>query len=160
LLFFFLGQVIKILHYYPISTCFQHIAAFPGSIARQHCPAALPGSIARQHCPAALPGSIARQHCPAALPGSIARQHCPAALPGSKLFYGRNAVYFKPSPPLTRHCHFLDSENIKLITFCKVGRGSCHCITYFLNLHALGYPKSVTVLFCEHCWVNKSLSMM
>jgi hypothetical protein len=31
---------------------------------------------------------------------------------------------------------------------------------YFLNQHALGYPKSVTILFCEHVWVNKSLSMM
>jgi hypothetical protein len=32
--------------------------------------------------------------------------------------------------------------------------------TIFLNLHALGYPKSVTGFFCEHFWVNKSLSMM
>jgi hypothetical protein len=53
----------------------QHIVplhvAFPGSLARQPCPAALPVSLARQPCPAALPGSLARQPCPAALPGSL-----------------------------------------------------------------------------------------
>jgi hypothetical protein len=72
--------LLKILHYCPISPCFQHIAALhaplPGSVARQPCPAALPGSLARQPCPAALPGSLARQPCPAALPGSLARQNC------------------------------------------------------------------------------------
>jgi hypothetical protein len=78
------------LHYSPISPCFQHIAplhclaaALPGSLALQPCPAALPCSLALQPCPVALPGSLARQPCPAALPGSLARQPCPAALPGS-----------------------------------------------------------------------------
>jgi hypothetical protein len=55
--------LLRILHYCPISPCFQHItplhAPLPGSLARQPCPAALPGSIARQPCPAALPGSSA-----------------------------------------------------------------------------------------------------
>jgi hypothetical protein len=64
-------------------TIMVHIAALPGSLARQPCPAALPGSLARQPCPAALPGSLARQPCPAAWLGSLARQPCPAALPGS-----------------------------------------------------------------------------
>jgi hypothetical protein len=55
-LFLFLrtNYSIKILHYCPISPCFQHITpyALPGSLARQPCPAALPGSLARQPCPA------------------------------------------------------------------------------------------------------------
>jgi hypothetical protein len=41
----------------------------------------------------------------------------------------------------------------------KVGRASCvnlFLIWCFLNLHAL-YPKSVTIFFCAHFWVNKSL---
>jgi hypothetical protein len=45
----------------------------------------------------------------------------------------------------------------------KVGRtrpGDLFKFWYFLNLHALGYPKSETKIFCEHFWVNKSLSMM
>jgi hypothetical protein len=46
--------LIRILHYCPISPCFQHIAALPGSLARQPCPAALFGSLARQPSPAAL----------------------------------------------------------------------------------------------------------
>jgi hypothetical protein len=79
--------LIRILHFRPISPCFQHIAplhaALPGSLARQPCPVALPGSLAWQPCPGALPGSLARQPCPAALPGSLARQPCLAALPGS-----------------------------------------------------------------------------
>jgi hypothetical protein len=83
---------LKILHYCPISPCFQHItplhaplpcspAALAGSLGRQPWPAALAGSLGRQPCPEALPGSLARQPCPAALPGSLARQPCPAALP-------------------------------------------------------------------------------
>jgi hypothetical protein len=106
LFFFFLG----LLHYCPISQCFQHIAPLPGSLARQPCLAALPGSqipntaqntallstftmlsayctiactLAMQPCPAALPGSLARQPCPAAFHGSLARQPYPAALTGS-----------------------------------------------------------------------------
>jgi hypothetical protein len=62
LFFFLLGsqtllKIVKILHYCPISPCFQHIAPL-------HAP--LSGSLARQPCPAALPGSLARQPCPAA----------------------------------------------------------------------------------------------
>jgi hypothetical protein len=49
--------LLRILHYCPISPCFQHIAPL-------HVP--LPCSLARQPCPAALPGSLA----PAVLPGS------------------------------------------------------------------------------------------
>jgi hypothetical protein len=55
LLFFFflfmLGSqtLLKILHYCPISPCFQHISPLP---------AALPGSLARQPCPGALPASL------------------------------------------------------------------------------------------------------
>jgi hypothetical protein len=75
--------LIRILHFRPISPCFQHIAplhaALPRTLAQQPCPAALPSSLARQTCPAALPGSL----CLAALPGILACQPCPAALPGS-----------------------------------------------------------------------------
>jgi hypothetical protein len=57
--------LLRILHYCPISPCFQHItplhAPLSCSLARQPCPAALPGSLVRQPCPAALPGSLARQ---------------------------------------------------------------------------------------------------
>jgi hypothetical protein len=51
----------------------------------------------------------------------------------------------------------------------KVGRGSCRAghnlfsIYYFLNVIALGYPKSVTIIFLRALlalWVNKSLRMM
>jgi hypothetical protein len=70
-----LGTLLRILHYCPISPCFQHIAPWPMA-----CIHALPSSIARQPCPAALPGSLARQPCPAALPGSLAWQPFPAAL--------------------------------------------------------------------------------
>jgi hypothetical protein len=42
--------LIRILHYCPISPCFQHFAplhaALPGSLPRQPCPADLPGSLA------------------------------------------------------------------------------------------------------------------
>jgi hypothetical protein len=48
---------LKILHYCPISPCFQHIAAY----CMQPCPPALPGSLARQPCQEALPASLARQ---------------------------------------------------------------------------------------------------
>jgi hypothetical protein len=65
--------LIRILHYCPISPCFQHIIAY--SLARQPC-ARLPGSLARA-CPAAL-RALARQPC-ARLPGSLARA-CLAAL--------------------------------------------------------------------------------
>jgi hypothetical protein len=83
--------LLRILHFCPISPCFQHItplhAPLPCRLARQPCPAALPGSLARQPCPAALPSSLARQPCLAALPGSLAWKPCPtaspAALPGS-----------------------------------------------------------------------------
>jgi hypothetical protein len=47
--------------------------------------------------------------------------------------------------------------------FLKVGRGSSgdlFKIWCFLNLHPLGYPKSVTNIFCTYFWVNKSLSML
>jgi hypothetical protein len=81
-------SLIKILHYCPISPCFQHIAA---------CHAPLPCNLARQPCPAALPGSLARQPCPAALPKYykfINRQNC-------KLFYERRppcsiAYFYRP----------------------------------------------------------------
>jgi hypothetical protein len=59
------NTLIKILHYCPISPCFQ-----PFSILH-HC---------MQPCPAALPGSLARQPCPVALPGSFAGQPCLAAM--------------------------------------------------------------------------------
>jgi hypothetical protein len=59
--------LIRILHYCPISPCFQHIITY--SLARQPC-ARLPGSLARA-CPAAL-CALARQPC-AHLPGSLAR---------------------------------------------------------------------------------------
>jgi hypothetical protein len=79
--------LLKILHYCPISPCFQHIAPLHaplhGSLARQPCPEVLPGSLARQSFPAVLPGSLVRQSCPAVLPGSLARQSCLAVLPGS-----------------------------------------------------------------------------
>jgi hypothetical protein len=44
----------------------------------------------------------------------------------------------------------------------KVGRRSFDNLffSYFLNLHALGYPKAVTVFLFTDFWVNKSLSMM
>jgi hypothetical protein len=82
-----LVTLLRILHYCPISPCFQHIAPL-------HCLAALPDSLARQPCPEALPGSI---DCLAALQKyykvnnrpsrrvasrSFVRQNC-------KLFYGR-----------------------------------------------------------------------
>jgi hypothetical protein len=66
--------LLKILHYCPISPCFQHI------IAPLHT--ALPGSLAHA-CPqpcARLPGSLARA-CPEAF-RALARQPC-ARLPGS-----------------------------------------------------------------------------
>jgi hypothetical protein len=50
--------LIRILHYCPISPCFQHIIAY--SLARQPC-ARLPGSLARA-CLAAL-RALARQPC-------------------------------------------------------------------------------------------------
>jgi hypothetical protein len=92
-----LGTLLRMLHYCPISPCFQHfapwhaplhcLAALPGSLARQPCPAALPavlpGSLAWQPCLAALSGSLARQPCTVALPGSLDRHPCPVALPGS-----------------------------------------------------------------------------
>jgi hypothetical protein len=53
--------LVRILHYCPISPCFQHIAPL-------HAP--LPCSLARQPYLAALPGSLARQPCSAALPSS------------------------------------------------------------------------------------------
>jgi hypothetical protein len=53
---------LKILHYCPISPCFQHIAPLHAH-AWQGC-APLPCSFARQPCPAVLPGSLARQPCP------------------------------------------------------------------------------------------------
>jgi hypothetical protein len=62
LLFLFLG------HYSELLSNFT-MPAWPGSLARQPCPAALPGSLARQPCPAALPGSLARQSCSVYLPG-------------------------------------------------------------------------------------------
>jgi hypothetical protein len=49
--------LIRILHYCPISPCFQHIIAY--SLARQPC-ARLPGSLARA-CPAALRALLSRQ---------------------------------------------------------------------------------------------------
>jgi hypothetical protein len=64
LFFFFLGSqtLLKILHYCPISPCFQHIAplhsALPGSLARQPCPAALPRRLAPQPCPSASQKSL------------------------------------------------------------------------------------------------------
>jgi hypothetical protein len=59
--------LLKVLHYCPISPCFQHIAPFHASLHDNLEPAALPGSLARQPCTAALPGSPARQACPAPL---------------------------------------------------------------------------------------------
>jgi hypothetical protein len=63
----FLVTLVRILHFRPISPCFQLL---PGSLAQEPSLAALPCSLARQPCPAALPGS---QPC---------RKVC-------KLFYGR-----------------------------------------------------------------------
>jgi hypothetical protein len=40
--------LIRILHYCPISPCFQHIAPLHAALHRQPCPAALLGSLARQ----------------------------------------------------------------------------------------------------------------
>jgi hypothetical protein len=65
--------LIKILNYFPISPCFQHIAPLP-------CSPALPGHLARQPYPAALPGNLVDL---VALHGSLARQCCTASLPGS-----------------------------------------------------------------------------
>jgi hypothetical protein len=46
----------------------------------------------------------------------------------------------------------------------KVGRGRSHNLfsfNVFMNLHTLGYPKSVTIYFVAHgIWVKQSLSMM
>jgi hypothetical protein len=92
-----LGTLVRILHFRPISPCFQLLSilchcmhiTLPDSLTRQPCPAALPGSPARQPCPAALAGSLGRQSCPAApCPAALPRQPCPgslapAALPGS-----------------------------------------------------------------------------
>jgi hypothetical protein len=67
--------LIRLLHFRPISPCFQHIAplhaALPCSGAALPCSgAALPGSLAWQPCPAAFSGSLVRQPDPAALPGN------------------------------------------------------------------------------------------
>jgi hypothetical protein len=65
--------LIRILHYCPISPCFQHIIAplhtALRALARQPC-TRLPGSLARA-CPAAL-HALARQPC-TRMPGSLAR---------------------------------------------------------------------------------------
>jgi hypothetical protein len=46
------ATLVRILHYCPISPCFQHIAplhaVWPGHLARQPCPAALPTSLAEK----------------------------------------------------------------------------------------------------------------
>jgi hypothetical protein len=71
----------------------------------------------------------------------------------------------------------LNEYNKKMVNFChfshilwsrnhvlkKVGRTRARDLFkfwYVLNLHALGYPKSVTKKICAHFWVTKSLSMM
>jgi hypothetical protein len=71
------ATLVRILHYCPISPCFQHIAPLH---------AVWPGHLARQPCPAALPGRLARWPCPVAWPGSLAHQPCRKVF---KLFYGR-----------------------------------------------------------------------
>jgi hypothetical protein len=78
--------LIRILHYCPISPCFQHIIAY--SLARQPC-ARLPGSLARA-CPAAL-RALARQPC-TRLPGSLAR----AAVQTSPNRFSRICARFCP----------------------------------------------------------------
>jgi hypothetical protein len=79
-LFFVVANLLRILHFRPLSPCFQMLSILC------HCMhVTLPGSLARQTCPADLPGRLARQTCPADLPGRLARQTCPAALPGSQI---------------------------------------------------------------------------
>jgi hypothetical protein len=67
LLFFLLllgsQTLLKVLHYCPISPCFQHIAPLHASLPDNLEPAALPGSLARQPCLAARPGRLARPPC-------------------------------------------------------------------------------------------------
>jgi hypothetical protein len=63
---------------------------------------------------------------------------------------------------LVEFCQFLPMLCIKNHVLKKVGRersGDLFSIWCFLNLHALGYPKSVTKKFCTHFWVNKSLNL-
>jgi hypothetical protein len=60
----------------------------------------------------------------------------------------------------TNFSHILWTKNHVLKKVGRTRAGDLFKFWYFLNLHALGYPKSVTKKFCEHFWVNKSLSMM
>jgi hypothetical protein len=55
--------------------------------------------------------------------------------------------------------HFMNLNHI-LKKMVEQGPGTYFQFGFFLNVHALGYLKSETKKFCEHFWVNKSLSMM
>jgi hypothetical protein len=155
LLLVLLGTLVRILHYCPISPCFQHIAPLPGSLARQPCLAALPGSqipntaqntallstftmlsayctiacsLAMQPCPAALPGSFTRQPC-----REPCREPCPVALPTS--------LARQPCPPalpgsLARQpCPAALQKSLQAI-FTAVGRHACS-IAYFYSVGSL-----------------------
>jgi hypothetical protein len=56
--------------------------------------------------------------------------------------------------------HILWTKNHVLTKVGRTRAGDLFKFWYFLNLHALGYPKSITKKICAHFWVNKSLSMM
>jgi hypothetical protein len=116
------------------------MAALPGSLARQPCPAALPGSLAQQPCPAALPGSVAE-----ILPVSaVGRQNC-------KFFYGRRpacniAYFYRPqfssSFPgnfnKTMHCDFEPCVQIDTLMRVRtevIGRSFLHQLESHLNCY-------------------------
>jgi hypothetical protein len=57
--------------------------------------------------------------------------------------------------------HFMNLNHVlKKIGRTRAAAGDLFKFWCFLNLHALGYPKSVTKNFCAHFWVTRSLSMM
>jgi hypothetical protein len=63
-------------------------------------------------------------------------------------------------PFLDNFSHILWTKNHVLKKVGRTRAGELFKFWYFLNLHALGYPKSVTKKFCAHFWVNKFFSMM
>jgi hypothetical protein len=66
----------------------------------------------------------------------------------------------EPFRHTTYFSHILWTKNHVLKKVGRTRAGDLFKFWYFLNLHALRYPKSVTKIFCAHFCVNKPLSMM